>query len=115
MPADPPLLVIGDYGVEVELAVSPGATNVEIDVGVITFAKIASFIMNADKGALSVYTNATDGTGGQHFALAANNSLSWNNTQTTFANPITANITKFFLNNAGSVIATFRAGFALNS
>ena len=116
LPTDPPLTVSGDYAVEVEIAVGAGATNVEVDVGSIDKTKIQSIIINADKAAMDIYTNAADGTGGQHFALAANKSLSWNvNQLPTFTNPITQNITKFFANNAQPVAGILRVGVLLNS
>ncbi len=114
LPADAPLVVTGDYAVEVEVAVAAGATNVEVDIGSIDKTKIASVVLNADKAAMSIFTNAADGSGGQDIELAANKSLAWNN-QSTFTNPITANITKFFANNPGIVAGTFRAAFLMNS
>ena len=114
LPADAPLLVTGDYAVEVEVAVGAGATNVEVDVGTIVYTKIQSIIINADKAPMDVYTNAADGTGGQHFVLAANKSLCWNVNQ-TFTNPITTNITKFYGNNASLTAGILRIGVLLNS
>jgi hypothetical protein len=99
LPADAPLLITGPYGVELEINVPAGAVSQEEDISVIAHARIASIVINADLAPMDVYTNAADGTGGQHFALAANKSVAWNN-QMTFANPITADITKFFANNA---------------
>lgn len=115
LPADAPLLITGDYAVEVEIAVVAGATNVEVYVGSIDKTKIQSVIINADLAAMDIYTNASDGTGGQHFALAANKSVAWNNQIPNQSNPITQNITKFFCNNAGVKNGTFRAAFLLVS
>jgi hypothetical protein len=116
LPADAPVLVSGDYAVEVEIAVGAGATNVEVDVGSIDKTKIQSIIINADKAPMDLYTNAADGTGGQHFVLAANKSIAWNtNLVPQYANPITQNITKFFANNASLVAGILRVGVLLNS
>jgi hypothetical protein len=114
LPADAPLIVTGDYAVEVEIAVIAGAVNVEVDVGSIDKTKIASLVINADLQGMDIFTNAADGTGGQHIVLATNKSLAWNNTL-TYTNPITTNITKFFCNNSGVKNGTFRAAFLMNS
>ncbi len=114
LPADAPLLITGDYAVEVEVAVAAGATNVEVDVGSVDRTKIQSVVINADLAAMDVYTNDAGGSTGQHFALALNKSLAWNN-QMTFTNPITSNITKFFANNAGVKAGTLRVGILLNT
>lgn len=116
LPADAPLSVTGDYAVEVEIAVNAGATSVEVDVGSIDRTKIQSIIINADKAPMDVYTNAADGTGGQHIVLAANKSICWNvNQLPQQTNPISANITKFFANNASLTNGTLRVGVLLNS
>ena len=117
LPADAPAVILGDYAVEVETPVNPGTVSLEIDVGAITKAKVVSLVINADQTAMDVYTNAADGTGGQHFALQANKSVAWNNTtfdQTQFPNPISSTtITKFFLNNSSAKPGVFRAAFLL--
>src|ERR1017187_9715865 len=100
LPADAPLAVTGDYAVEVEQAVAAGVTNVEIDVGTIVASKIQSIIINADLAAMDVYTNDAAGSTGQHFALAANKSVAWNNQLPNQTNPTTVNISKFYANNS---------------
>jgi hypothetical protein len=115
LPADAPLAVTGDYAVEVEQAVVAGATNVEIDVGTIVASKIQSIIINADLAAMDIYTNDAAGSTGQHFALAANKSVAWNNQIPNQTNPITVNISKFFANNASVKAGTIRVGILLNS
>ena len=114
LPADPPLTVPGDYSIEVEKLIPAGSLNVEIDVGTVDFTKIQSMVLNADQAAMDIYTNAATGTGGQHFSLAANVSLAWNNQIPAQVNPITSNISKFFCNNATAVNGTFRAAFILS-
>ena len=114
LPADSPLAIAGDYAVEVEKSLNPGDTSIEIDVGSIDKTKIQSVVLNADQVAMEIFTNAADGTGGQHFSLAANKSIAWNNQIPNQINPITVNITKFFLNNPGAKIGVFRAGFLLS-
>lgn len=115
LPADAPVLVTGDYAVEVEQAVAAGATNVEIDVGTIDRTKIVSIVINADLVAMDVYTNDAGGSSGQHFALAANKSVAWNNQIPNQTNPITTSITKFFANNAAVKAGVLRVGILLNS
>jgi hypothetical protein len=116
LPADAPLLVTGDYAVEVEIAVAAGATNVEVAVGAVTASKIQSVIINADKAPMDVYTNDAAGSTGQHFALQANKSVAWNNQLPNQTNPITSStVTAFYCNNASVTAGTFRAAFLLNS
>lgn len=116
LPTDPPVTVSGDYAVEVEVAVPAGTTSLHVAVGTILRANVISLVINADKAPMDIYTNAADGTGGQHIALVANKSLSWNNTldATAFPNPLTQNISGFWINNASAVAGTFRAAFIVN-
>lgn len=113
LPADPPITITGDYAVDVEQAVAPGATA-EIDVGTVIAAKIQSMVIHSDQVSVTVNTNASDGSGGQTFALGAAKALGWNNSL-AFANPVSVDITKFFVTNAGAKLTTFRAGFLLVS
>ena len=115
LPADAPLAIPGDYAVEVEIAVGAGASNVEVDVGTIIYTKIQSIVINADLAAMDIYTNDIAGSGGQHFALAANKSVAWNNQLPNQVNPITASITKFYANNAGVKAGVLRVGVLLTS
>jgi hypothetical protein len=117
LPADLPLLVTGDYGIEVEIAVGPGVTNLEVDVGTIDKTKIQSVIINADLAAMDIYTNSVDAVSpaGQHFALAANKSVAWNIQMPNQVNPITQNITKFYANNIGVKGGVLRVAFVLVS
>ena len=108
LPADAPLQVSGNTGTEVEAVVAP-TTTVEVDIGTVDRTKIVSLVFNADKAALVCNTNTATGTSGQSITLGANLSYVWNNTL-NFSNPITTNISKFFLINSGSTAATFRAG-----
>src|SRR5690348_12462147 len=86
LPADPPLLITGDVDMPIAKDVLAGQTA-EIDGLSIDKTKIVSLLLNCT-GAITLYTNAADGTGGQVIPLAAKKSLVWNNTQ-TFSNPIT--------------------------
>jgi hypothetical protein len=117
LPADLPLLVTGDYGVEVEIAVGAGVTNLEVDVGTIDYTKIQSVVINADLAAMDIYTNSVDAVSpaGQHFALAANKSVAWNAQIPNQSNPITASITKFYCNNIGVKAGVLRAAFVLTT
>jgi hypothetical protein len=114
LPADTPLTVTGDYSIEVEKAIPAGTVSMEIDVGTIDFTKIQSMVMNADKAAMDIYTNAATGTGGQHFSLTANVSLAWNISIPAQVNPVSVAISKFFVNNATATAGTFRAAFVLS-
>jgi hypothetical protein len=102
LPADLPLPIQGDYGVEV-------------DIGTIDKTKIQSIVINADLAAMDVYTNDAAGSTGQHFALAANKSVAWNNQIPNQVNPITTNISKFFANNAGVKAGVLRVGILLST
>lgn len=113
LPADPPVVITGDYAVDVEQSVGAGAT-VEIDVGSITVAKVQSLVLHSDQVSVTVNTNAADASGGETFALGAAKAIGWN-TSLNYANPITVDITKFFVTNAGAKATVFRAGFLLNS
>lgn len=115
LPADPAVPITGDYSVEVEVDVPAGAVSQAIPISVVDFSKVIALAINADKVAMDVFTNAGNGAGGQHFALPANASLTWNNTlnQTAFPQPLTQNITEFFVNNATTKPGIFRAGFLM--
>jgi len=117
LPADPPVVVTGDYAVEVEIDVPAGTVSLAVAVGTILKAKVISMVVNADKVAMDIFTNSANGAGGQHFALASNNSVAWNNTldQTLFPNPVATDISEFFINNATAKPGIFRASFLLLS
>ncbi len=115
LPADAPLLITGDYAVEVEVAVAAGATNVEVDVGTVDKTKIQSIVINADLAPMDVYTNDAGGSTGQHFALAANKSVAWNAQIPNQINPITTSISKFFANNSSVKAGILRVGILLNT
>jgi hypothetical protein len=114
LPADNPLGLVGDYSIEVEKLIPAGTVSMEIDVGTVDFTKIQSVVLNADQAAMDIYTNAATGTGGQHFTLAANISLAWNNQIPDQVNPISVAISKFFCNNATANNGTFRAAFLMS-
>lgn len=113
LPADQTISVIGDYGVEVEIDVPAGQVSLHVPVASIDKTKLVACCINADKAAMNVFTNSADGTGGQSFVLTKNQSVAWNNqiNQTLYPNPITTNITAFYVNNPGTVAGIFRAGF----
>jgi hypothetical protein len=111
LPADAPVTIAGASAVDVEVVVGAGLT-VEVDVGTINIADVVSLVMHSDQVNVTVNTNASDGSGGQTFALGAAKALGWNNAL-SFANPVTIDIDKFFITNAGAKSTTFRAGFLL--
>ena len=109
--ADPPTVIIGDREANFAVSVNPGQT-VEVDAD-ITVLKIVSGFVSSDQ-AVTVNTNAADGSTGQSIALAAAKAFSWNNaTPGMGSNPFTPNITKFYCINAGAKIANVRGGFLI--
>lgn len=110
LPIDAALTISGNAVTEVEESVAPSAT-VEIDIGTIVKTTIVSLVLNSAAAGLTVNTNTVSGATGQSIALAAGKSFTWNNTldSVAFPLPITSNISKFFLINAGAVSAVFRA------
>lgn len=116
LPADAPVLITGDYAAVVEIAVAAGATDVLVTVGTIDYDLIQCIVINADLAAMDIYTNDVAGSGGQHFALAANKSVAWHNQMpSNVTNPITTDITKFYANNAGTKAGVLRVGVLLNT
>jgi len=105
--AEAPVIIVGNSEENLSELIDPGAT-VEIDIA-ITVAKIQSGFIECTQNA-DVFTNAADGTGGQHIVLAAGIAVAWNVNE-PMACPFTPNITKFYVKNNGSVAATFRGGF----
>ena len=81
------------------------ATDVEILVA-FTLAKVKSLLIYAS-AALTLYTNATDGTGGDTIAVPAASSIVWADDMLG-AIPLTQNVTKFYANNAGAAGATLK-------
>jgi hypothetical protein len=106
--ADPPLVIVGDAESNFSLLVDPSTTG-EVDV-VIPVDKMVSGFISADQP-VTVNTNAADATGGQSIPLAGGRTLAWNDT--TGTNPFTPTITKVFVINAGTKVATVRGGFLL--
>jgi hypothetical protein len=113
LPSDGAIVITGDYATDIEVTVAAGAT-VEVDVGTISVDKVQSLILHSDQVSVTVNTNDVAGTTGQTIDLGAAKSFGWNNTD-NFANPIVADIAKFFVTNAGSKSTVFRAGFLLNA
>lgn len=107
--ADPPLELTGDAEVNFGVVVPAGETA-EIDAPVVVADIVSAFIKSNQP--VTVYTNASDGAGGQIISVAAGRAISWNN-QMASANPFTPNITKFFVTNSGTSPATVYAGFLL--
>lgn len=103
---------LGKSGTSSDIQVGVGDV-VEVDVN-ITVANIASFFMESDQP-MRVRTNS-ELAPSQEFALVAKTAMGWNNQDLPHGatNPLTTNVTKFFLYNQGTKIANFQAGFALN-
>ena len=113
--ADPPLVITADAEVNFCVQIPAGETA-EIDCAV-DITKIKSAFVSCTQAA-DVFTNSSDGTGGQHIALVppagatVPTSVSWH-VGMIAANPFTPTITKFFVKNNGAVLATARGGFLL--
>jgi len=103
--------ILGSNEFNEKISIPAGATA-EMDCGSLPYAKMVSLFLTIDQNA-DVYTNAADGTGGQHISLTANKAYGWHNLMVG-SNPITANITKIYVTNRGTKTATFRAGFLMN-
>ena len=96
----------------VENVLVPAGLTVEIDCGSIDKTKITGIVFACDQ-AVTVDTNALGGSGGQTIALAASKAWGWHNNMPTSC-PVTVNITKIFVSNAGIKDATFKADILLN-
>jgi hypothetical protein len=114
LPADAPVVITGDYAVEVEIDVAAGAADIPVAIGTVDKDKIVSMVLNASV-AMDVYTNSVGGSPGQYFPLGAKKSVGWNNTMDSnlFPLPITDSITEFYLNNSGAAAGVFRASFLM--
>jgi len=106
---DAPLTITGDAETNWAVQVPAGETA-EVDAP-ITVADIKSAFISSNV-AVDVKTNAVDASGGQTINVAAGRAVAWNNQMTT-VNPFTPNITKFFIHNGGTTLASVRGGFLL--
>ncbi len=113
LPTDAAVVISGDTAIDFEKSVVAG-TVAEIDVGEIDLTKLVSFVMHSTLVDLPVSTNAADASGGQEIDLKAGKAYGWY-TSIGFANPVTDNITKLFLDNTlGAKDTVFRCGFLSN-
>ena len=92
------------------------ATTLEIDAPVLV-SKLQSLFLTSDNP-VDVYTNDSIGSTGQHIVLSGtaggSPSVTWNNLDVpAIVCPLTPTITKWFIKNSGTKVATFRAGFIL--
>lgn len=104
-------VITGSDEANFKVTVTAG-TTAEIDCGTIPVAAMVSLFFESNV-AVTVNTNSADGSFGQTIALAAAQGFTWNNTL-PHVNPVTSDITKIFVTNAGNKDATFVAGFLLN-
>lgn len=115
LPADPNILVTGDVDMPVEVTV-PAGQVVHIDNLNIKQALMQSVVMNAT-GDLTVFTNSSNGAGGQTFDLVKGSSEAWNIQQNQTLHPkvVTIDITDLYLDNSsGTADVTFRGAFLVN-
>ncbi len=97
-------VILGSTEFEQSIGVGAGATE-EMDCGALPYLKMKSLFFSSDQD-VTIETNAANHSGGQEIILAAKVAFAWNVTMPT-TNPITADITKIFVTNAGSKAATF--------
>jgi hypothetical protein len=115
LPADPPLNILGNYETTIDEVCNATATT-EIDIGTVAFTSLVSLVFNST-GPCVINTNAVPiGTVGQTFTLAASKTFFWNNAldPVSFPNPLTKNVSKLYIVNAGANSLTFRGGILLN-
>lgn len=87
----------------VATVISAGATNTEVDI-VFTYALIQSFVMSSDQD-VTVKVNSST-TPVPQIALKKTAGLVWASDYGT-TNPFTADVTKFYITNAGTTDAKF--------
>lgn len=93
----------GSKDAGVATVIAAGATNTEIDV-VFTYALIQSFVMSTDQD-ITVKVNSI-ATPVPLITLKKTAGLLWGSDYHT-ANPFTADVTKFYITNTGTVDAKF--------
>ena len=87
----------GEVGFDDSIAIS---TNKEIDLA-FAYAKLKSFAIYAS-GAVTLFTNANNGSGGDTLAIPAGLTV-WN-TNDIAANPFAHDVTKLFVHNASGTV-----------
>ena len=97
-----------EYALDDQVAAS--TTNKEFDLS-LTKANIKSMVLYSDQ-AVTILTNST-GAPSDTIQLAAKLQLVWN-TDSHFSIPFSANVTKFFVTNAGGVAANIKFRFLAN-
>lgn len=92
----PPVKVsnTSDGEVNLDVTIPPSSTDLEIDVN-FEFANMKSLYLLAKSGAMTLETNSSSSPV-QTIALAADKPLVWY-TGSGITNPITANVTKFYI------------------
>jgi hypothetical protein len=97
------LTITDDEGDKFTDVVGHGVTNHEIFVD-FTLARLKSLWIKSDV-AVDLFTNATDGTGGDHIPLAAGVPFTWNIGMVNTPVPLAHDVTTFYSDNAGSADA----------
>lgn len=101
----------GVEGFDGTIPSAPSGPALELDIG-FTAAKVKALCLVSDK-AVTINTNAADGTGGNSLALAAGVPLVWRYGY-TWTCPITINVTSIFVVNTGSSAAAVKLRFLLD-
>lgn len=74
---------------------------------------LLSVLITTDQ-AITLHTNAADGSGGQTIAIAANTSLSWQ-PGAVVVNPFTVAVTALYITNASGFVANVKIVFDVDS
>lgn len=112
LPADAASTISGDFSIDIDETVLAGATKQVFD-GSIDTAKMVSWVMHSTVASTTVNTNASNGAGGQSFALGAAKATGWNNTL-NFSNTLTIDVTGMWVINSDSKDTVFRASFLMS-
>jgi hypothetical protein len=78
-----------------------------------TLANLKAVWISTDQP-VNLFTNATDGSGGQHFSLGTGDWLAWK-AGGQIANPFTVPVTAMYLNNASGFTANLKMVFIIHS
>lgn len=98
--------ITGDQEINTEVQIPANTTDYEVNID-FPHAAVLAAVLKSDK-AVTVETNATDATGGDTVALAANKARFYRSgVDPAGAKIFTADVTKFYITNATSDPANF--------
>jgi hypothetical protein len=96
----------GNEEFDIDAAIPPATVNFEYDVA-FTLSTVRSILLTCDQ-AITIKTNSS-GSPQETITLTAGQAIVWQTGATLGAGPFAASITKFFLSNAGTATANFKA------